>query len=171
MLFRSVYSDRICRTSPADSDAGETEPDLCEMTEGWPDHGATGARDPSDPDNTYQRDAPYEVVGTGADQRKVYLNPKPFHKHSLRKRFNGWKFYISFIVETALNRYINVFLKIDFVPAQEQQQRALFMEHFTATSYKYEEGTATSDPKVTTKGVLTEVDWGIYGQAGVSFKF
>ncbi len=170
VLWFNVYSDRICRSSPADSDAGETEPNLCNLSEGWPeDEDGVGPRDVDN--NTGQRGAPYQVVNDGGETRRVYLNPKPFHKSNMRKRFTGWKFYISFIVESAIFKYLNVFLKIDFVPAQAQQQRALFMEHFTATSYKYHEGDAENDPKVTTKGVLTEVDWGIYGQAGVTFKF
>jgi hypothetical protein len=167
ILWFNVYSDRICRSSPADRDAGETEPSLCKITEGWPeDPDGVGPRDPDTQDGS--RPTPYQVVGGGD---RVYLNPKPFAKHSLRKRFNGWKFYLTFVVETALTNWLNVFLKIDFVPAQDSQQRALYMEYFTASSFEYHDGTGGDDPKVTTKGVLPEVDWGIYGQAGVSFKF
>jgi hypothetical protein len=173
ILWFNVYSDRICRTSPADKTAGETEPNLCNITEGWPDDPLdTGGRDTTANDGS--RKTPYQVV-TDPDApngiRKVYMNPKPFHKHNLRKRFNGWKFYITFVVETALTPWLSVFGKIDFVPAQEAQQRALYMEYFTASSYKYHDAVGDEDPKVTTKGVMPEVDWGIYGQLGVSFKF
>jgi hypothetical protein len=177
ILWFNVYSDRICRSNPADRDAGETEPSLCKITEEWPDAGGIGERGTG----SASRDAPYQMIpgpNAGDDPRKVYLNPQPFGTHDLRKRFNGWKFYMTFVVETAITRWLNVFLKIDFVPAQEAQQRALYMEYFTASSFKehkdyqYDaDGNLTEKPHITTKGVLPEVDWGIYGQAGVSFKF
>ena len=165
-----VYSDRVCRTKPADSAAGETEPDICAITEHWPTNpDGVGHRDAS---LNGRRNAPYEVVSdpkNPGQTKRVYLQPKTFEKHSIRDRFNGWKFLISFMVETAITRYLNVFLRVDFVPAQNAQQRALFMEYYTASSYKYRGDVAR--PRVDTKGVLTEVDWGVYGQAGVSFKF
>ncbi len=167
-LWFNVYSDRICRSSRADPDAGETEPDICAMTEGWPtDPDAVGGRDTANNDGT--RNAPYQVVNDGGQTKRVYLQPKRFGKHSLRDRFNGWKFVMSFIVEVAIIRNLNVFVKMDLVPAQDAQQRALFMEYYTASDYSYHNDPVK--PRVDTKGVLTEVDWGFYSQAGVSFKF
>ena len=167
-LWFNVYSDRICRSSPADLDRGETEPDICGLTEGWPtDPDAVGPRDTAN--NQGHRNAPYQVVNDGGQTKRVYLQPKLFGKHSLRDRFNGWKFVMSFMVEVAVIRNLNVFLKMDLVPAQDAQQRALFMEFYTASDYEYKNDSAK--PRVDTKGVLTEVDWGFYGQAGVTFKF
>ena len=167
-LWFNVYSDRICRSSPADPDAGETEPDICALTEGWPtDPDGVGPRDTAN--NTGVRNAPYQVVNDGGQTKRVYLQPKLFGKHSLRDRFNGWKFVMSFIVEVAIIRNLNIFVKMDLVPAQDAQQRALFMEFYTASDYTYHDDPVK--PRVDTKGVLTEVDWGFYSQAGVSFKF
>ncbi len=166
-LWFNVYSDRICHESPADPERGETEPGICKYTEGWPsDPNAAGGWDP-DRQNSGRRDPPYEMV----NGEKVYLQPKIFQDHKLRERFTGWKFYITFTVETAITKFLSVYVKLDFVPAQNEQQRALYMEFYTASDEKYHPATANKKPYIETSGVLPEVDWGFYGQAGVTFKF